>query len=154
VKGLPIEKYRVSRTIGGCTIILLAALLFTGCGRTYSLAGLVVSLTGSERYPPGIHEVIGGPMPALGEPVPGAVVTLFHQLDSKDQPVRESVWQKSTQTNAGGRFELHDYAAPGKRNLVGLEVSAAGMRTAYTAYVDFMDPDLQAFFVVLEPARP
>lgn len=148
------ERNRVFPTAGCCTIILLSALLFTGCGRTYSLAGRVTSLPGSDIYTPGIHEITGKPMPSLGQPVPGAVVTLFHQLDSEDSPVRESTWQKSIQTLADGSFELYDYATPGKRNLVGLEVSAAGMRTAYTAYMDFMDPDLQTFFVVLEPTSP
>lgn len=145
------EKGSSHRIIGCCVVVVLAALLCMGCGRTYSLEGRVVALPGSERYPAGIHEVTGSPIPALGVPVPCAVVTLFHQLTPDDQPVRESIWQKSTETLPDGRFELYDYATPGRRNLVGLEVSAAGMRTVYTAYVDFMDPDLQTFFVVLEP---
>lgn len=82
-----------------------------------------------------------------------ATGTLFHQLAPDNNPVRESIWQKSTETGPDGTFELDDYATPGRRNLVGLEVSAPGMRTVYTAYVDFMDPDLQTFFVVLEPGE-
>ena len=65
---------------------------------------------------------------------------------------RESPWQRTSTSTADGTFELNSYAKPGRKNLVGLEVSAGGYRTVSTTYWDYSDPDEQSFLVVLEPA--
>lgn len=54
-------------------------------------------------------------------------------------------------TNERGMFDLSSYATPGNRNLVGLEVSAAGYVAAYTTYWDLKNVDPQVFFVQLHP---
>ena len=133
-------------------LILLALLLVSGCGRGYALIGRIVIMTSDGLEKPGIHEVTGRAMPSYGTPMTGATVTLFHQLERDGSPVRTSIWQKSVKTDERGQFRLFDYATPGRKNLVGLEVKAQGYTSTYTTYWDYMDPDYQYFFVVLAPA--
>jgi hypothetical protein len=129
------------------TVLLLPfLLLLAGCGRGYELIGRVVVLEVSSSS---ITEVVGNTIPSLGRPIVGATVTLFHQLDSSNRPVRDSIWTASVVTDKNGKFDLNDYATPGEKNLVGVEVAAPGYDTVFTTYVDFMDPDAQYFFVVL-----
>lgn len=133
--------------------IILAAvcLMTTGCGRTYAVIGIVVAVPVGDSATPGIREVAQAPAPRPGG-IATASVTLFHELASDGKPDRTSPWQRSVDTNADGSFELYSYATPGRRNTVGLEVSAPGYRTEYTTYVDFIDPNEQYFVVFLSPA--
>lgn len=133
-------------------LILLGLVLVSGCGRGYHLIGRVVILASGDQETPGIQEVTGRAMPSYGAPIAGATVTLFHQLERDGSPVRTSVWQTDVKTNESGEFRLFDYATPGRKNLVGLEVTAEGYTSTYTTYWDYMDPDYQYFFVVLTPA--
>jgi hypothetical protein len=140
--------------IGPCRrlSLLLALLLVSGCGRSYQLIGRVVVLSSEVLLKQGIHEVTGHPMPSHGAPIAGATVTLFHEIERDGSPIRTSKWQKTTKTDKMGEFHLFDYATPGRKNLVGLEVKADGYTSTYTTYWDYMDPDYQYFFVVLSPA--
>ena len=131
---------------------LLGLLLISGCGRRYSLIGRVVMTTSGSIDRPGIHEVTGRAMPQYGVPIAGATVTLFHQLERDGSPNRASIWQRDVKTDKRGEFRLSDYATPGRKNLVGLEVRAPDYTATYTTYWDYMDPDNQYFFVVLSPA--
>ena len=132
--------------------LLLGLLLVTGCGRSYHLIGRVVILTSDGSMKPGIHEVTGHPMPSNGTPITGATVTLFHEIRKDGLPIRTSKWQKDVETDEMGKFHLFDYATPGRKNLVGLEVKAEGYESTYTTYWDYMDPDYQYFLVVLSRA--
>jgi hypothetical protein len=132
--------------------LLLGLVLISGCGRSYQLIGRVVILTSHGSMKQGIHEVTGHPMPSYGAPIAGATVTLFHEIEKDGSPIRTSIWQKDTATDKTGAFHLSDYATPGRKNLVGLEVKADGYTSTYTTYWDYMDPDYQYFFVVLSPA--
>jgi hypothetical protein len=132
--------------------LLLGSLLVSSCGRGYSLIGRVVMVSPGSLDKPGIQEVTGRAMPAHGAPVAGATVTLFHQLKRDGSPDRTSIWQKDVKTDDKGEFRLFDYATPGRKNLVGLEVKADGYPSTYTTYWDYMDPDYQYFFIVLAPA--
>jgi hypothetical protein len=136
-----------------CRILMLLGLvLVSGCGRRYHLIGRVVSMASGGLEKPGIQEVTGQPMPSDGASIARATVTLFHQLERDGSPVRTSLWQTDVKTNERGEFRLSDYATPGRKNLVGLEVTAEGYTSTYTTYWDYMDPDYQYFFVVLRPA--
>jgi hypothetical protein len=132
--------------------LLVGLLLASGCGRSYHLIGRVVILTSDSSINRGIHEVTGHPMPSQGVPIAGATVTLFHDIERDGWPNRSSIWQREVETDQLGEFHLFDYATPGRKNLVGLEVKAEGYETTYTTYWDYMDPDYQYFFVVLSPA--
>jgi hypothetical protein len=133
--------------------LLLGLLLVSGCGRSYHLLGrVVVILTSDRSVKPGIQEVTGHPMPSYGAPIAGATVTLFHEIEKDGSPIRASIWQRDVETDKRGEFHLFDYATPGRKNLVGLEVKAEGYEATYTTYWDYMDPDYQYFFVVLSPA--
>jgi hypothetical protein len=140
--------------IGACRSfsLLLGLLLISGCGRSYQLIGRVVILTSSGSLKEGIHEVTGHPMPSDGAPIAEATVTLFHEIEKDGSPIRTSIWHKDAETDKLGEFHLFDYATPGRKNLVGLEVKADGYTSTYTTYWDYMDPDYQYFFVVLSPA--
>jgi hypothetical protein len=127
-------------------LLLPILLLLAGCGRGYKLIGRVVVL---EVPSSSITEIVGDAIPNLGQPIVGATVTLFHELDSTNRPVRDSVWSADVVTDKNGQFDLYDYATPGDKNLVGVEVTAPGYDTVFTTYVDFMDPDAQYFLVVL-----
>ena len=126
-------------------LLLPLFLLLAGCGRTYTLIGRIVFLDGPASS---ITEVVGNSIPSIGAAVAGAKVTLFHELNG-NLPVRDSTWVASVDADTTGNFHLSDYATPGKKNLVGLEVSAPGYETAFTTYVDYADPDEQYFIVVL-----
>lgn len=144
----------IQAVIGLCRrfSLLLALLLVSGCGRSYHLIGRVVMLSSEVLLKQGIHEVTGRPMPSYGAPISGATVTLFHEIEGDGSPIRTSTWQKDIETDKMGEFHLFDYAIPGRKNLVGLEVKADGYISTYTTYWDYMDPDYQYFFVVLSPA--
>jgi len=131
-------------------VIALAGLLFTGCGRGYRLVGRVIGLA----VGPGrslIREVTGQPIPSKGQPLAGAVVTLFHSVSKTGEIDRTSTWKHSELTLADGSFKLYDYATPGHKNLVAVEITAPGYKTAILVYWDYMEPDEQAFFAVLRP---
>jgi len=131
-------------------VLLPLALLLSGCGRAYTLIGIVLFL--EEAPISSITEIVGSSIPKIGGvPVGNATVTLFHEIKD-DLPVRNSVWHTSRETDVNGRFEVFDYATPGKENLVGLEITAPGYETASTTYMDHMDPDEQYFLVVLRKA--
>ena len=133
------------------SLLLLPFLfLLAGCGRTYTLIGRIVFLEASQAS--SITEIVGKAFPQVGgEAVPNASVTLFHEL--KDNlPVRDSTWQRTIEADSKGQFELSDYATPGEKNLVGLEVSAPGYETVFTTYIDYIDPDEQFFLIVLRKA--
>jgi hypothetical protein len=135
--------------------LLIASLVVAcaGCGRTYALAGRILMFAVGQQFAPGIHEITGKPIPSRETLVVGATVTLFHELNTDGTPVRESLWHTSRPAKQDGSFELSDYATPGRKNLVGLEVSAPGFEAAYTTYTDYIDPDIQTFVVVLEKSR-
>ena len=126
-------------------LLLPLVFLLAGCGRTYTLIGRVVFLDAPASS---ITEVVGGAIPTIGTPVPAAKVELFHQLDG-NLPKRDSEWSTSVVTDKDGNFRLNDYATPGKKNLVGLEVVVSGYETVFITYYDYADPDEQYFLVVL-----
>jgi hypothetical protein len=82
-------------------------------------------------------------------PIANATITLFHELSSDGKPDRTSGWQRSVTSNADGSFELFSYATPGRKRIVGLEVTAAHHDPVYITYVDFHDPDEQFFIASL-----
>lgn len=128
-------------------IAIAAICLFaTGCGRSYKVIGVVI--VGAQGARSTLREVSGRPGPPAG-PVANATITLFHELNADGTPDRTSVWQRSVTSNADGSFELFSYATPGRKHLVGLEVSAAGHESVYITYVDFMNPDEQFFIASL-----
>jgi hypothetical protein len=126
-------------------LLLPLLLLLAGCGRTYTLIGRVVFLDASASS---ITEVVGNAVPSIGVPISGAKITLFHELDG-NFPKRDSDWSTSVITDKNGNFRLSDYATPGKKNLVGLEVAVSGYETVFITYYDYADPDEQYFLVVL-----
>ncbi|MCP4202430.1 MAG: hypothetical protein GY769_10920 [bacterium] len=87
----------------------------------------------------------------MGTPVVGATVTLFHTLEADGHPNRESSWQTRVSSEEDGVFSLRDYAAPGKVNLVGLEVTAPGYHATFRTYLDYADTQPQLFVVFLRP---
>jgi hypothetical protein len=97
-----------------------------------------------------IGEITGQELPEVERGVAGARIALFHSLKQDDSPDRDSVWQAATEADERGFFELSSYAAPGERNLVGLEVSAPGFETVYRAFWDLHDVEPQVFVVLLE----
>jgi hypothetical protein len=98
--------------------------------------------------PSAIAEVDHNLIPRISTPINNANVTLFHELRGQ-VPKRNSIWKKSVKTDQAGYFILSNYAIPGTKNLVGLEVTADGYDTAFTTYVDHIDPDEQYFLVTL-----
>lgn len=131
--------------------VMIAAicLTMTGCGRSYRVIGVVMAV--AQGTTSALREVASKPgIPA--HPVASATITLFHELNADGTPDRTSGWQRSVTSNADGTFELFSYAAPGRKHVVGLEVSAANYETVYITYVDFYDPDEQFFIASLAPA--
>jgi hypothetical protein len=129
-----------------CSLLLLPlSFLLSGCGRAYNLMGKVILFDVS---PSAIAEVDHNLIPRISTPINNANVTLFHELRGQ-VPKRNSIWKKSVKTDQAGYFILSNYAIPGTKNLVGLEVTADGYDTAFTTYVDHIDPDEQYFLVTL-----
>lgn len=125
--------------------VVALAFLLAACGRAYTVVGAVVVVDGQS---PGISEIVGGPIPRIGTPVPDATVTLHHALHD-GQPARDATSSVTTTADAAGHFELRVIAGSGTTKLVGLEVSAPGHETAFTTFVDYAEPDAQYFLVVL-----
>lgn len=96
-------------------------------------------------------EYTGKDFPQSGNPVAGAKVKMFHQLDKEDKPVAGSVWEHDTLTDENGFFDTSDYAAPFKESKIGLEVSKDGYRSEYATYIDYSEVEPQVFFIVLVP---
>ena len=122
-----------------------------GCGRKYTVVGRIVVSPGESTSR--IVELTPGPTPELGVPISGARVEMFLELDKTGRPVPGSTWTTSDSSAADGAFRLFAYASPGRRHVVGLEVSASGYETAYRTYVDYMDPDTQYFLITLVPSK-
>ena len=134
-------------------IILIAALtlMMSGCGRSYHIKGRIIFLAQLQSSTGFIVEFTGKDLPQGGNPIAGAKVRMFHQLDKEDKPVTGSVWEHDTVTDENGFFDTSDYAAPSKESKVGLEISKEGYKTVYTTYIDYSNVEPQVFFVVLVP---
>jgi len=128
-------------------IIILITVVFFGCGREYKIKGRVVVVDDNSKEQ--IIEVTGEQIPDNGVPVADAKVRMIHELDDQGKPVSGTTWQRETITNIDGLFEIEDYATPGEKNLVGLEISKKGFKTVYTTYWDYINKE-QVFFVILE----
>ena len=127
-------------------IITILTLLLYGCGREYNIKGIVITEQGKDKGQ--IIEITGQQIPKRGVPVAGAKVRMIHKLDEQGNPVEDTTWQIETVTNEQGLFEINDYAVPGEKNLVGLEISKSGYKTEYTTYWDYINME-QVFLVVL-----
>ncbi len=127
-------------------LLIPILMLICGCGRSYTLLGLVSHITQGQGS---ILEVRTNPARSEFPPLSEATVTLFHELNKDGSPKRDSGWKSSVKTDANGRFNLFSYATPGQENLVGLEISAPGYETVYITYVDYIDPDEQYFTATL-----
>jgi hypothetical protein len=134
---------------------LLAVLLLvttSGCGRGYTIEGIVVFLPSLNNGESSIEEVTQKPMPDLGTPVPGAEVVMYMQMDSEGNPKPGSEWTQTTTTDWQGRFKLSMYAAPYDKVPVGLQVKKDGYKAVITKYIDYAGVEPQVFYVVLVPA--
>jgi len=126
----------------------LLVLLAVGCGREYHIQGRVVSLPQARGT---IREWTGKPLPERGQAVSGALVKIFHELDGEGRAEKDSLFQASTVTDGSGYFDIKDYAVPGRRNRVGLQVSKPGYRTIYDTYWDDSKIEPQVFLITLIP---
>ena len=125
--------------------------MMSGCGRSYHIKGRVILLAQLQSSAGFIVEFTGKDLPQGGNPIAGANVRMFHQLDKEDKPITGSVWEHDTATDENGFFDTSDYAAPSKESKVGLEISKEGYKTVYTTYIDYSNVEPQVFFVVLVP---
>lgn len=132
-------------------ILFVISLILGGCGRSYFIKGRVVSLSESRGLGSFIGEIHNQAVPQGAKSIQKAKIKLVHELDKNRMPVDGTVWQKSTETNNEGYFEIHDYATPGRMNLVGLTVEASGYKPAFTTYWDTTDEKPQVFFIMLAP---
>lgn len=132
-------------------LLLIAVFSTTGCGRTYHIKGRVIVLPEIKSESGFITEFSSDQLPLGGIPIAGASLTMFHDLDDSDQPMRDSVWHHDTETNSEGYFDTSDCAAPGSEAKVGLEIRKSGYKTVYTTYIDYSNKEPQVFLVVLVP---
>ena len=133
------------------SLIATLTLITSGCGRSYHIKGRVIFLPQLQSAAGFIVEFTGKDFPQGGNPIAGAKVRMFHDLDTADKPVAGSIWEHDTVTDQNGFFDTSDYATPSKESKVGLEVSKDGYKTVYTTYIDDSDVEPQVFFVVLVP---
>jgi hypothetical protein len=130
---------------------VFATLTLCGCGRTYHITGRIIVMPEMKSTSGFIVEFTGNEIPQGGGPLLGANVRMFHDLDSNDNPNRESVWTQDTSTDANGFFDISDYAAPTSEARVGLEVNKVGYKTVYSTYIDYSNVEPQTFLVLLVP---
>ncbi len=130
-------------------IAIILFVLLMSCGRIYHIKGRVVIVSHINNTESEIREIINQSIFDEGIPIKDAMIRITYELDSNNQPSNETIWQETTISDSNGYFEIYDYAMPSRKNLIGLEISKEGFKSAYTTYWDYIDKQPQLFYIIL-----
>jgi len=131
-------------------LVILLCLAVGGCGRFYHLVGTIVA---ANDFDGAAIVEISSDEACEGRRIPAATIRLVYELDTNQQPVPDTSWQRSIVADQVGEFEIKDYGPPGGAKQVGLEINAEGYETAYTVYRDHPKRHPHVFCVSLVPVR-
>jgi hypothetical protein len=118
-------------------MLILLMVLFTDCGREYNIQGFVIYLENVKESK--IEQVMTLPKDLQGRILSSVKVEMIFELDKNGNPVDETKWIMESITDENGYFEMGAFAAPGKKNLVGLRICKEGYKTSYINYWDYFN---------------